>query len=88
VTNLAGTIAYGSNASFTNHSQAGGTVEFYQFTVPAGLASIQVTVAAAAGNPTMTLTAGSLLVSPVYDNEYTDGYGNFGGTARSGSAAV
>ena len=80
VTNLAGTIAYGSNASFTNHSQAGGTVEFYQFTVPAGLASIQVTVAAAAGNPTMTLTAGSLLVSPVYDNEYTDGYGNFGGT--------
>ena len=43
VTNLVGTLGYGSDLTYTN-SQPGGSLKFYQFTVPAGLASIQVTL--------------------------------------------
>ncbi len=78
VTNLMGTIAYGSDATYTN-SQPGGAVQFYQFTVPANVASIQVTLENAAGSPVMTLNQGTSLVSPVY-SYYDDIYGNYGGT--------
>jgi hypothetical protein len=77
VTNLVGTLAYGSDATYTN-SQPGGSVQFYQFTVPANTASIQVTLENTVGSPVMTLNQGTLLVSPVY-YYYYDAYGNYGG---------
>jgi hypothetical protein len=81
VTNLVGTIAYGSDAAYTN-SQPGGTVEFYQFTVPANVASIQVTLENTAGSPVMTFSKGTLLVSPeFYYYGPEDTYGNYGGTS-------
>jgi len=79
VTNLSGTIAQGSAAAFTNR-QPGGSVVFYQFTVPANTASIQVALENTAGVPMMTLNTGTALVSPVYGANDIDGYGNYGGT--------
>jgi hypothetical protein len=78
VTNLVGTIAYGSDASYTN-TQPGGAVQFYSFTVPVNIASIQVTLENTVGSPVMTFSTGTSLVSPVYNNYY-DAYGNYGGT--------
>ena len=76
VTNLVGTLGYGSDLTYTN-SQPGGSLKFYQFTVPAGLASIQVTLENTVGNPWMTLNAGTALISPVHYGSQE--YGNYCG---------
>src|ERR1035441_10198183 len=89
VTNLVGTIAYGSDAAYTNSSQPGGTVEFYQFTVLSNTPSIQVTLEDTVGSPVMTFNTGPLLVAPEYYNySYgpADTYGNYGGTSAQWSS--
>ena len=76
VTQLPTTLSYGNDLLFTN-AQLGGETKFYQFTVPAGIASIEVTLGNIVGNPQMTLNYGTNLVTPNY---YGDAYGNYGGT--------
>ena len=58
VTVLPNTLSYGNDLLFTN-AQAGGEMKFYQFTVPAGIASIQVRLQNVVGNPTMYLNNGA-----------------------------
>jgi hypothetical protein len=80
VNNLVGTVGLNSDAAFTN-SQPGGSLEFYQFTVPPNLPSLQVTLENTVGNPWMTLNTGPFLVSPTSDYIPDFGYyGNYGGT--------
>jgi hypothetical protein len=73
---LPNTLSYGNDLLCTN-AQAGGETKFYQFTVPAGIASIEVSLQNVVGNPWMTLNYGTNLVAPYYG---FDGYGNYGGT--------
>ena len=75
MTQLPTTLSYGNDLLFTN-AQLGGETKFYQFTVPAGIASIEVTLGNIVGNPQMTLNYGTNLVTPNY---YGDAYGNYGG---------
>jgi hypothetical protein len=78
--NLVGTLGLHSDSAFTN-SQPGGSLEFYQFTVPPNLPSLQVTLENTVGNPWMTLNTGTFLVSPTSDEVQDYGeYGNYGGT--------
>jgi hypothetical protein len=82
LTALPNTLSYGNDLLFTN-AQAGGESKFYQFTVPAGMASIQVSLQNVVGNPQMTLNYGANLVAPgyvVYTYYLVDAYGNYGGT--------
>src|SRR5208283_3180477 len=65
------------NDLLCTNAQAGGETKFYQFTVPAGIASIEVSLQNVEGNPWMTLNYGTNLVAPYYG---FDGYGNYGGT--------
>jgi hypothetical protein len=74
---LPNTLSYGNDLLCTN-AQAGGETKFYQFTVPAGIASIEVSLQNVVGNPWMTLNYGTNLVAPYYGG--FDGYGNYGGT--------
>ncbi len=55
VTVLPNTLSYGNDLLFTN-AQAGGETKFYQFNVPAGMASIEVSLENSVGNPWMTLS--------------------------------
>jgi hypothetical protein len=78
VTTWTQTLGYGNDLVFTN-AQAGGEMKFYQFNVPAGIASIEVRLENRVGNPVMLLNSGTPLVGtqgsyPSYP------YGNFGGT--------
>jgi len=74
---LPGVLSYGNDLLWTN-SQQGGAMEFYQFTVPAGIWSLEVELENRVGNPVMSLNAGSALVEA---DEYTASfYGNYGGT--------
>jgi hypothetical protein len=85
LTALPNTLSYGNDLLFTN-AQAGGESKFYQFTVPAGMASIQVSLQNVVGNPQMTLNYGANLVAPgyvVYTYYLVDAYGNYGGTTPS-----
>jgi large repetitive protein len=85
VTVLPDTLSYSNALSLTN-AQAGGQMKFYQFNVPAGIASLEVTLANVVGNPVMYMNQGDTLVGtwwtgwgPYYMTLY-DSYGNFGGT--------
>ena len=78
VTQPPNTLSYGNDLLFTN-TQAGGELKFYQFTVPAGIASIEVRLENRVGNPTMYLNSGTALVR-MESYYYPDGYGNYGGT--------
>jgi len=57
VTVLPNTLSYGNDLVVTN-AQAGGEMKFYQFNVPAGIASIEVRLENRVGNPTMYLNNG------------------------------
>ena len=72
VTTLPNTLSYGNDLLYTN-SQAGGSLKYYQFTVPAGIASLQVTLGNTVGAPMMYLNYGTNLVG-------ANVYGNYGGT--------
>ena len=50
-------LSYGNDLVLTN-AQAGGEMKFYQFNVPAGIASIEVRLENRVGNPRMTLNCG------------------------------
>jgi hypothetical protein len=78
LTVLPNTLSYGNDLLFTN-AQAGGEMKFYQFNVPAGIASIEVRLENRVGNPVMALNSGLGLVSPYYSFN-NDAYGNYGGT--------
>jgi large repetitive protein len=85
VTVLPDTLSYSNALSLTN-AQAGGQMKFYQFNVPAGIASLEVKLANVVGNPVMYMNQGDDLVGtwwtgwgPYYMTLY-DSYGNFGGT--------
>jgi hypothetical protein len=67
-------LSYDNDLVLTN-AQAGGEMKFYQFNVPAGIASIEVRLENRVGNPQMTLNWGTNLVTPGYAT-----YGNYGGT--------
>ena len=54
-------LSYGNDLVLTN-AQAGGEMKFYQFNVPAGMASIEVRLENRVGNPWMTLNCGTNLV--------------------------
>src|SRR5512140_1604359 len=73
-------LAYGTDLLFTN-SQQGGEMKFYQFNVPAGVASVEVRLENRLGNPIMYMNQGPVL-SATRDMYGTgrDTYGNFGGT--------
>lgn len=84
VTSLPNTLSYGNDLQLTA-SQAGGTMKFYQFNVPTGIASIEVRLENRSGNPVMYLNNGSNLVGTWWENwgpywPYQSAYGNFGGT--------
>src|SRR5439155_25487754 len=75
VTGLSDTLNYGSDLVFTN-AQAGGEMKFYQFNVPAGLASIEVRLENRVGSPVLYLNHGSPLVGTTYNgNNSSDPYG-------------
>jgi hypothetical protein len=77
VTVLPNTLSYGSDLLYTN-AQAGGEMKFYQFSVPAGVASIEVRLQNVMGNPMMYLNTGSVPVGT--SSGYYGLYGNYGGT--------
>ena len=62
---LPNTLSYGSDLLFTN-GQAGGEMKFYQFSVPAGMASIEVRLENRVGNPFMDMNRGNWLVGTYY----------------------
>ena len=66
---LPDTLSYGNDLLLTN-AQAGGEMKFYQFNVPAGMASIEVRLENRVGNPLMTLnygtnSGGTRILSPI-----------------------
>ncbi|HWW00330.1 MAG TPA: hypothetical protein VNZ64_11585 [Candidatus Acidoferrum sp.] len=84
VTVLPSTLGYGSDLVLSN-AQAGGEMKFYQFNVPAGLATVEVRLENQAGHPLMDLSSGTLMVGTwPYNLWYDpDPYGNYGGTNSS-----
>src|SRR6266567_3101795 len=84
MTVLPNTLSYGNDLVFTN-AQAGGEMKFYQFSVPAGIASIEVRLENRVGNPVMYMNQGNTLVGTWWVNYgpyygFDNAYGNFGGT--------
>src|SRR5205814_2096274 len=68
VTPLPNTLSYGNDLTFTN-GQAGGELKFYQFNVPAGIASIEVRLENRVGNPAMYMNQGTTMVG-TWGNNY------------------
>jgi hypothetical protein len=79
VTQIANPLSYGNGVVLSN-AQAGGEMKFYQFIVPPNLVSIELGLESHEGNPVMYLSRGSAPTG-TQNNGFTDGYGNYGGTA-------
>ncbi len=87
ITALAGTLSYGHDLS-TNNAQDAGEMRLYQFTVPAGIAAVEVSLTNRTGDPVMYLQKGNLQVGtwngcapvPTVCSSSLDPYGNYGGT--------
>src|SRR5204862_3233686 len=85
VTPLPNTLSDGNDLVFTT-GQVGGEMKFYQFNVPAGIASIEVRLENRVGNPAMYMNQGTTMTGTwwinwgPYYNPSSDPYGNFGGT--------
>jgi len=63
----------------------GGQIKAYQFTVPAGTASLEVRLDNRVGNPWFSLVEGTRLPYPPY---YSDAYGNDGGEGGTQDSTI